>query len=48
MIDEEKPQAINSKPKKITAVGVIKAVVWFIATAAGSVWVSTFISGCGL
>jgi len=25
---------------------VTKAVVWFIATAAGGVWISTFISGC--
>jgi hypothetical protein len=25
-----------------------KAITWFIATIAGGVWISTFISGCGI
>jgi flagellar basal body-associated protein FliL len=42
------PEDISKKKKDSKLVFIIKAVTWFIATVAGGVWVSTFISGCGI
>jgi hypothetical protein len=38
----------KKKKKDSKPVFIIKAVTWFIATVAGGVWISTFISGCGI
>ena len=42
------PEDIPKKKKDSKPVFIIKAVTWFIATVAGGVWISTFISGCGI
>lgn len=36
-----------TKPE-INSKFIAKAATWFIATIAGGVWISTFISGCGI
>jgi|TARA_R110002051_G_scaffold148221_1_gene220785 hypothetical protein len=42
------PEDIPKKKKDSKLVFSIKAVTWFVATVVGGVWISTFISGCGI